>query len=248
MNKYICEQCGETFDNIKIKANHVRWKHNDIKKYQESNRLAKIQRDLVTLGNLKNFEVACFKCNNRFTVIEREKQHPVKEKYFCSRACANSRKHSQKTKNKISKMTSLALTHMWQNNIEYVNKCLKNGKHKKFNSKGEIEVREYFQDKFPNDMWTFGPCVINNQTIVRDMFSKKLKVCLEYDGVWHFKDIHGQLKNKQEKDLLLENWCKLNGYRLIRIKEDLYKSNKNFWLDKLEKTIYHSDDKLVKFY
>jgi hypothetical protein len=167
---------------------------------------------------------------------------------FCSSTCVGKYSRQFKTSDEFKEKCRIGMRKVWQNS-EYAIKAVKRMSiSKRFNSKGEIEIREHFKNKFPNDIWTFGPCVINNQTIVRDMFSKKLKVCVEYDGVWHFKDIHGQLKNKQEKDLLLEKWCELNEYRLIRIKEDLYKSDKNFWLDKLENIIYHSNEKLIKFY
>jgi very-short-patch-repair endonuclease len=117
-----------------------------------------------------------------------------------------------------------------------------------FTSKGECELREYFKRNFPDDGWTWGGCRYNGRMLSRDLFSKKLKVCIEYDGIWHFKDIHGQLKDKQEKDEILNNWCKGMGYRMIRIKEELYKSNKKFWLTKLQDEVYNGTDQLVKFY
>lgn len=52
-------------------------------------------------GNYKEFEVFCTKCGKSIKVIEREKLHPIKEKYYCSRSCANSRVHNGKTKEKI---------------------------------------------------------------------------------------------------------------------------------------------------
>lgn len=53
------------------------------------------------LGKNKSFEVSCHKCETKFNVIEREKQFPTKEKYFCSRSCANTKTHSEETKQKI---------------------------------------------------------------------------------------------------------------------------------------------------
>lgn len=41
-------------------------------------------------GPVKNFEVACHKCNEDFEVEEREEVFPNKEKYFCSTECARS--------------------------------------------------------------------------------------------------------------------------------------------------------------
>lgn len=52
-------------------------------------------------GIFKTFIISCHKCNNSFDVIEREKLYPQKKNYFCSASCANSRIHSEETKNKI---------------------------------------------------------------------------------------------------------------------------------------------------
>jgi hypothetical protein len=41
-------------------------------------------------GKFKKYKVSCHKCNKEFEVEEREKLFPKKEKYFCSRSCANS--------------------------------------------------------------------------------------------------------------------------------------------------------------
>ena len=58
-----------------------------------------------------------------------------------------------------------------------------------------------------------------------------MKICIEYDGVWHFKDIHGQLELKQKKDRLLNEWCEKNEWRIIRISESYWHENKkNFHL------------------
>jgi hypothetical protein len=73
------------------------------------------------------------------------------------------------------------------------------------------------------------------------MWSDKLKICFEYDGVWHFKDIHNQLAKKQLKDALLEQWCLLNNYRLIRVDEDFYIN-----IQQIEELIYKQTDKIIK--
>ena len=52
-------------------------------------------------GELKLFDVCCKKCNTSFQVKEREKLFPQKQKYFCSRACANTRVYSKQTKEKL---------------------------------------------------------------------------------------------------------------------------------------------------
>ncbi len=52
-------------------------------------------------GAFKNFRVKCAKCGNDITIEEREKLFPQKKKYYCSRGCANSRVHSDSTKEQI---------------------------------------------------------------------------------------------------------------------------------------------------
>ena len=51
----------------------------------------------------KEFEVICKNCGKKFTVFEEETKFPIKgDKYFCCRSCANTRHHSEETKQKIS--------------------------------------------------------------------------------------------------------------------------------------------------
>jgi hypothetical protein len=54
-------------------------------------------------GEYKKFIVVCNKCNIEFEVEEREKLYPQKEKYYCSRSCANSRNWNDNDKEKKSK-------------------------------------------------------------------------------------------------------------------------------------------------
>lgn len=61
------------------------------------------ERNKKRYGEFKSFIVKCHKCGKEFEVVERENLFPQKEMYFCSRGCANSKKHSQETKDKIRK-------------------------------------------------------------------------------------------------------------------------------------------------
>jgi hypothetical protein len=119
----------------------------------------------------------------------------------------------------------------------------------RFTSKGEEEIRNYFIDNFPEDEWTFGGGIkVEDKRISRDLYSNKLKVCIEYDGIWHFKDIKGQLKKKQYKDSLLEKWCIENSYKLIRIKEEVYLKDKINLLNLVVSEVYEKNNMIVKFY
>lgn len=108
MIKRKCKYCNnESIMTQYIFANHVRNCINNPKKYiiQENSKNAVVKYFDNLLGELKDFKVKCSntKCQKHFIVNEREKQFPKKSKYFCSRSCANSRNHSKKTKEKISK-------------------------------------------------------------------------------------------------------------------------------------------------
>lgn len=100
-----CKYCNKTFgDDVagRVFSNHVRWcdqnpTRNDTEGIRDANH--KWMDD--KLGPVTAFVVTCQKCCKEFVVNEREKSHPKKDIYFCSRACANTRVHSVETKNKI---------------------------------------------------------------------------------------------------------------------------------------------------
>ena len=194
-------------------------------------------------------EVKCHKCGVDFCVKEREKLHPEKEKYYCGYGCSHSREFkgfSEEGLKSLREKGKINSELFWQND-EYVRKVMKNTRIR-FTSKGEEEVKRFFKINRPEDEWTFGGGIKHNSLIiVRDLYSKKLKVCIEYDGIWHFKDIKGQLENKQKKDKALEQWCIKNDYRLIRIDEDLYKQDKEYWKNKLLDEAYNGKEQIIKF-
>ena len=100
-----CPYCGEIIKGKhSLFANHVRWCKNNpnhehiVSNNIESNRSVKIKK----YGEFKEFEVECCRCHKKFVVCEREKIFPSKQKYYCSRSCANARDHNEETKKKIS--------------------------------------------------------------------------------------------------------------------------------------------------
>jgi len=81
-----CKHCNEEFDiNKSQRANHSRWcdknpKRNDWDKTKQADR---------NFGKHTDFVVTCHNCACDFTVNEREKLFPQKDRYFCSIQCAN---------------------------------------------------------------------------------------------------------------------------------------------------------------
>lgn len=219
--KYKCEICNLDFDKFQQKANHDRWNHKEIPFSTEaiqSIKDKKLVRDNLKYGIFINEIDHCFKCGKDVSITYRQKKGK-KEKYYCSRFCANSRNHTQEIKDRISISTSKSLKEKWANDDKYRNKCLNDTII--WSSKSERNLRNYFQENFIDDEWTSGGRILYNKIpISRDLYSNKLKINIEVDGIWHFKDIHGQLKDKQIKDLALNNWSTDNNWRILRIKED----------------------------
>lgn len=98
-----CQECGEIFQNKKIKANHVRWKHRDQSTYiKKAKEIGKTISD-KKFGKLIKESIKCSHdtCDNIVDIEYRPGKK--KEKNFCSRSCANSRgKRSEETKLKIA--------------------------------------------------------------------------------------------------------------------------------------------------
>lgn len=200
-------------------------------------------------------EKICPQCGKLFiTEIEHRKNRGTQ--VCCSKKCANKyfmneeRKQNlhidwtpEKRKEHSDKIKKLQQDPAYQAKMA---KHFKENTH--FTSKNEMIIRDYFISNFPNDGWTFGGTLKHNELLlVRDLYSSILKICFEYDGDQHFKDIHGQLELKREKDCALEEWCILNEYRLIRIDENIYKSDPVYWLHQLVCEIYNGVESIVKF-
>lgn len=124
---------------------------------------------------------------------------------------------------------------------------LTNSGKRRFNSKGEIELRKYLQINLPEYNFTTG-AIAGSGGLNPDIWSTTYKIVVEYDGAWHFKDINGQLKEKQKKDRITENWCEENGWRCIRIKEDVYKKDVCGWQQKIKNEIENGNSTVVKYY
>ena len=91
---WTCKHCNKKFDFERAtdKANHSRWcdKNPKAKKFKENNKLRASETANKRYGVFKQFTVECATCHCDMDVEEREKLHPSKDVYYCSRKCANS--------------------------------------------------------------------------------------------------------------------------------------------------------------
>ena len=123
-----CPYCNEhLIMNKRTFANHVRWcKCNPKYKQIRLSTTLKISSTLKNKfaekhGQLKEFKVNCKKCGKEIIVKEFENDFPTKKYYFCSISCANSRQHSDETKNKI-RNTLKKDRPIYEKNCEYCGK------------------------------------------------------------------------------------------------------------------------------
>lgn len=253
-----CHLCGKEFYNIegRVFSNHIKWYHSeekDIEKARENLRKELEKSNINRFGEKKNIVRKCDKCGKEYETLMRikdGKQVPFSSKKgkeiwykhnFCSSECSHSRENQKQlwTEEKRQEQ-SKKIKEKWLDE-EFAKKAINNNR-TIFSSKREREIVEHFRTKYKEDEWTFGPFLeVEGILLSVDLISKKLKIILEYDGVWHFENIKGQLKDKQYKDNLLEEAIKENGYRLIRIDED-----ENLDLEEIEDLIYNRDEQIIK--
>lgn len=235
---YQCNKCNKIFDKFQDKANHVRWYHIEITDEKKNNLSEGTRKsNEVRFGKYIEEKCICSKpgCINNVEIKYREGKR--KEKYYCSQSCANSRgKMSEENK----KIISSKISKKWKEGV--FNNILEKSENKKFSSKNERLIVNYFKLNFPMDGWKSGGMLLyNDQRISRDMYSDILKVCFEYDGIWHFKDINGQLESKKNKDKALEEWCNEKNYRLIRIQDEFFNG-----IEQIYDLIYKRNEGVIK--
>lgn len=234
-NIKICEVCGFQTNNGKIMSNHKRWKHispNGSDKFLETSK--KISEKAKERYGTQEKEAICPECGKKFVSYYMGKN--IWKKY-CSRSCANKQGSKFVDYKKVSDFQKESGS--WKQN--FLNGGLGN---KNNHSKRELEIVSYFKENFPEDEWKQGlidggrkydGCVISP-----DLWSKKLKVVIEYDGIWHFKDINGQLEKKQNVDRATMKFCAENGYRIIRIDEAQKIKN-----EQIVESVYQKKDEQV---
>jgi len=242
MDELKCKICGLEFDNHGLYANHMRWKHKDDQYYidfKDTMSLATKNVYIKKFGNFQEFDVKCANCGKIFKIKERSKKFPEKEKYYCSRGCANSRQHSVETLLKISNGNK----EKWKDE-SYARSCIENGmKRDRFSSKGEREIRDTLKKIYGDENVSAHRIVKLSDDKLKavDITIKKYNTIIEYDGEWHFNDkLYKKMiaKDKSfekviEKDRLLKEYCNMNNIKLLRISDDKYQNNRGSVMEEI---------------
>lgn len=239
----ICTECNIEFINNRTYSNHVRWKH----RAQNTKKCTHCNEPIFLCG-IKNHEKKCYKNPLNYKECKFcQKQITNIDNTFCNNSCSMSYNNLHFKEKYLCKDFSY-MTPEWRQNIR--EKTIKNWnlgvyklQPKYFSSKIEREISNYFVINYPDQNWKTGGRLKLSDTeyLSRDLYSDDLKVCFEYDGIWHFKDINGQLARKQRKDKLLEEWCIANNYRLIRIEEGHY-----FGIEQVKELIFNKQELITK--
>jgi len=219
-----CEICGKEFENHSLYANHIRWYHkeNDNTKLSE----AAIINNENRYGKWVIENVKCAVCDGDVEIKYREGKK--KEKYYCTRSCANKRVISDETKEKIS----TSILKRWENDDfrETTLNQFKSPRNKRTSSKGEREIRNKLKEIYGEEKVSSHRNIKIDNDLVKavDIYIKEKNTIIEYDGIWHFKKVNEghKFELQQLKDKLLNEYCLINSIKLIRIKEEIYLKNK----------------------
>lgn len=238
--KYNCKDCDFETDNLGTYRNHIRWKHKSSKDTENyKNYINKLNDTRAKKYRKEEVISICPECNKEFKNIKHinpDLNTEYLEYKYCSKSCANKQGSKYVDYSKISKWAK-ENPRGWATE-DYRAKIIQEHPFI-WSSKREREIITYFKEKYKDDEWTWG---IIYKKLNPDLWSRKLKIIIEYDGIWHFKDIHGQLKRKQETDRKILKFCQDNNYRLIRIDEEL-----NIPIDVIENAVYKSSEKIELF-
>lgn len=117
--KYRCPHCEKEYSKKGI-CSHIMRAHTNEGNFQNSGTTGKtwtmpkdyvpypLQKCESMFGGIKTFQVHCNTCDIVFSIEERENKFPMKDRYWCSRSCANTHIISDDQKKAISiKLKSL---------------------------------------------------------------------------------------------------------------------------------------------
>ena len=222
---YICKYCGKKFDDIHKKVGHenVCKERPDyeeiIAKRKLGGKNARIVQNKKRTLPRKTYQCVCEKCNKEFEIVCTESQFFRKIHFYCSKSCANTRIHSEETKNKISISVQKTKKHKERKFCldcgseldrrtvgDYCKKCY--GKHRLFTNETKEKLSKagkksvYVQRQTKRSKNEIGFCelcinyfknVKHNENMFNgwdaDVILEDYKIAILWNGPWHYKQI-----------------------------------------------------------
>lgn len=188
-----------------------------------------------------SFKVKCCICFSPFLIEEFNVSKPKKEKYYCSRSCANKRTHSKETKEKISKTIKDKLI-----NGESIGFC------KKKEQKASIEkvckgCKKIFQSKNKNKVFCCGDCARkNNSPFNKLSYEDRSKLQKDLYKTGKRKTAGGTTKWYQYKDIKVQGTYELRTCKILdkwkeigKIKDWEYTNDRIEYLDENNNKRYY---------
>jgi very-short-patch-repair endonuclease len=252
-----CSHCNSPFQKAKNEYNRQQKRWNNDAKFFCSKQCLK---EFKTLGKI---ELTCDECGKEYSIHQHEYNKKLRidqQNFFCCKQCANTFIGKNLTDDQIKKRSIIAKKWCRDNYEKVLASSLKafdtvRSKGHYFCSKGEIEVFEYLKVNSSLHIQTGGGFKIGtyyNKPVRKqfDIFCRETKTIIEYDGKCHFEPIYGKdaFKKTKMKDRLMKQWCKDNGWSLVRIREEVYKKSKQEWLDILLKHIEKQEVEFKNYY
>lgn len=197
-------------------------------------------------SSLKVFTVVCEKCKITFTVEEITYKFPTRERYYCSSKCSHSRIRTDEMK--VAQSIRAKKQYNSLPEEEKIKRANRSHRPRIFRSKGEIRLLELLKQSLPDfEFQIAGSFSYKGVIIGRDIISFKKKICIEYDGAWHFKNINNQVEYKQGKDKLFEEFINDSDFRLIRVTDNNFDKHQ-YLLAELIREIIEANSKVAKLY
>ena len=218
---------------------------------KKSYKTTAVANRLFNINEAKKREIIYLKspnhCNNCNTILPYKRK---KRKYCDNPECkkiAVSIGHKHVSTAGKQKQIDILNKHRYKTfNIDFI------ATHPIFNSKGQLELMSLIQKQFPQYNWQSGGHFNIGNKLYKslDIYCKVNNLIIEYDGIYHFKNVYGNLERVQMKDKQLELFCQNTNWKLIRINEKTFLNKKDECLNIIYNMInnYETIDKINKIY
>lgn len=264
MYKFVCKHCQQEVEfekpgQVGAHITHCELNPNRGKSYEK----IKIIGPSMAIRNSENLKEIYYKtpkiCMNCNEVIDYEN----KENKFCNHSCSAS--YNNKLRPKKQKLTKqirrekvlwkcpvcekeILLNYAESLKRKYCSGTCRNRINNQLINGSRSKAEAMLENSLKLEFKTL-EILFNNRTILTgnkelDVYIPKLKLAIEWNGIYHYKNFRGDefLQKTQKQDLEKNNECKDFGIELYVVKD--LKSSKKFIKEEIEKIVFLINNKL----